>query len=145
MKLMLKLKIDDVVNAAPVHGFCGAWGVICASLFATPHLYDMAYYSSRTELCKGLFYGGGTQFGANFVFGFAKCEGLGLCQAVGHEEFVMVADVMRGLGKSDEVAGDQLGSLMNQLVVGVLSVGSWLAPDHRAGLVVVNGPAFPIC
>ena len=68
MKLMLKLKIDDVVNAAPVHGFCGAWGVICASLFASPHLYDMAYYSSRTELCKGLFYGGGTQFGANFFF-----------------------------------------------------------------------------
>ena len=35
-KLLLKLKIDDVVNAAPVHGFCGAWGVICSALFATP-------------------------------------------------------------------------------------------------------------
>ena len=28
----------------------------------------MAYYSSRTELCKGLFYGGGAGFGANLFF-----------------------------------------------------------------------------
>lgn len=28
-------QIDDVVDAVPVHGFCGAWGVIAASLFAT--------------------------------------------------------------------------------------------------------------
>jgi len=27
-KLMLKLKIDDVVDAAPVHLFCGSWGFL---------------------------------------------------------------------------------------------------------------------
>eukprot|EP00438_Fugacium_kawagutii_P026969 Skav224409 [mRNA] locus=scaffold657:102889:110153:+ [translate_table: standard] len=31
--LLQKLKIDDPVDAVPVHGFCGAWGVIAAGLF----------------------------------------------------------------------------------------------------------------
>ena len=34
-KLLIKLQIDDVVDAIPVHCFCGAWGVFAASLFAT--------------------------------------------------------------------------------------------------------------
>ena len=28
-----KFKIDDPVDAAPVHGFCGMWGVLAAALF----------------------------------------------------------------------------------------------------------------
>ncbi|CAJ1420821.1 unnamed protein product [Effrenium voratum] len=31
--LLQKLKIDDPVDAVPVHGFCGIWGVLAASLF----------------------------------------------------------------------------------------------------------------
>ena len=38
------LKIDDVVGAIPVHGFCGLWGTLAVGLFATD---------------GGLFYGGG--------------------------------------------------------------------------------------
>jgi len=38
------LKIDDVVGAVPVHGFCGLWGTLAVGLFATD---------------GGLFYGGG--------------------------------------------------------------------------------------
>lgn len=34
-KLMLKLKIDDPLDAAPVHGFCGYWGVVSVAFFAT--------------------------------------------------------------------------------------------------------------
>ena len=34
--LMLKmLKIDDVIDAAPVHYFCGIWGVLATGLFGT--------------------------------------------------------------------------------------------------------------
>ena len=67
-KGLLKMKIDDVVNAVPVHGACGAWGVIAAGLFASPHYYSMAYYSDRAKECAGLFYGGSKLIGANFVF-----------------------------------------------------------------------------
>ena len=68
-KLLLKMQIDDVVGSVPIHGFCGIWGVIAASLFATPHYYSHAYYSDRAEKCAGLFYGGkGNLFLANMQF-----------------------------------------------------------------------------
>ncbi|CAN0508238.1 unnamed protein product, partial [Discosporangium mesarthrocarpum] len=41
--LLVKLKIDDVVDASPVHLFNGMWGVIAAALFATPDNYGAAY------------------------------------------------------------------------------------------------------
>ena len=67
--LLIKLHIDDVVDASPVHLFCGAWGVIAAGLFATPTNYKLAYYDYGSETPCGLFYGcGGTQLGANIVF-----------------------------------------------------------------------------
>ena len=66
---LLKLNIDDVVGSIPIHGFCGLWGVIAASLFATPHYYGQAYYSDRSKKCAGLFYGGrGNLFLANLQF-----------------------------------------------------------------------------
>mmetsp|Transcript_12034 Transcript_12034/g.18777 ORF Transcript_12034/g.18777 Transcript_12034/m.18777 type:complete len:478 (-) Transcript_12034:89-1522(-) len=67
--LMLKLRIDDVVDAAPVHLFCGSWGFLAAGLFAAEDNYSVAFYSDRADKCCGAFYGcGGKQFGANFIF-----------------------------------------------------------------------------
>jgi Amt family ammonium transporter len=31
--LLVRLEIDDPVDAVPVHGFCGCWGVLAAALF----------------------------------------------------------------------------------------------------------------
>ena len=67
-KLLLKCKIDDVVGAVPVHGFCGIWGVIASGLFATPNYYGQAYYGSRQDKCAGLIYGGGDMLIANLMF-----------------------------------------------------------------------------
>merc|ERR1711968_54170 len=57
---MLFLKIDDVVDAVAVHGACGMWGVIAASLFAKGELSNeygpICQYGQET--CDGLFYGG---------------------------------------------------------------------------------------
>ncbi|KRW62693.1 ammonium transporter [Pseudomonas sp. TTU2014-080ASC] len=33
MRLLERFKIDDVVGAVPVHGFCGVWGTLAAGLF----------------------------------------------------------------------------------------------------------------
>jgi len=66
--LLVKLKIDDVVDASPVHMFCGAWGTLAAGIFAHPQNTAMAY---GTGSC-GLFYScdgnGGLQFAANLCF-----------------------------------------------------------------------------
>jgi Amt family ammonium transporter len=68
-KMLKALKIDDVVGAAPVHGFCGAYGVLMAAVFATPANYANAYYSARAEKCAGIFYGGdGSSLAAGFMF-----------------------------------------------------------------------------
>ena len=48
-------------------------------------------------------------------------------------------DVVVGLGRSNEVAGHEAGSLVNELVEGVLPVGAGLAPDNGPGGVVNLG------
>jgi len=47
--LLQKLKVDDVVDAFPVHGACGAWGVLALGLFGNP---------DEGMGGNGLFYGG---------------------------------------------------------------------------------------
>ena len=39
-RLLLSLKLDDVVSAVPVHAFAGAWGTLAAGLFYTGDLFD---------------------------------------------------------------------------------------------------------
>ena len=40
-KLLLKLKIDDVIGAIPVHAFGGVWGTIAAGLFYAEDLFSI--------------------------------------------------------------------------------------------------------
>lgn len=35
-----KMRLDDVVGAVSVHGFCGAWGTLAAGLFLTGNMFD---------------------------------------------------------------------------------------------------------
>lgn len=48
-ELLVKLEIDDPLDAAPVHFFCGLWGVLAAGLFATPKNL-MQTYGSRSQI-----------------------------------------------------------------------------------------------
>jgi ammonium transporter, Amt family len=60
-----KFKVDDPVGAVSVHGVCGAWGMIALGLFA-----DGSFGNGLNGIAggvKGLFYGGGSQFIAQFV------------------------------------------------------------------------------
>lgn len=42
-KLIIRLRIDDAVDAIPVHMFGGMWGVIAAGLFSKPELLARAF------------------------------------------------------------------------------------------------------
>jgi Amt family ammonium transporter len=55
-KLLLKLRIDDPLEACPMHGFCGAWGVLFVGLMAKKEYVMQAY---GRDNAYGLFYGGG--------------------------------------------------------------------------------------
>lgn len=54
--LFLKLQIDDPLSAAPMHGFCGIWGVIFPGLLANKNYVAEAYGRDGPY---GLFYPGG--------------------------------------------------------------------------------------
>ena len=72
--LLQKLKIDDPVDAAPVHGFCGIWGVLACGLFDWGKGFDHYHgwqgfgcmpVSETDSSCKtGI---GGSAIGAQFI------------------------------------------------------------------------------
>jgi len=41
--LLVRFRIDDAVDAIPVHMFNGIWGVLATGVFASPRLMEMAY------------------------------------------------------------------------------------------------------
>merc|ERR1712232_1113362 len=55
--LLVRLKVDDVVDAFPVHGACGLWGTLALGIFGNP---------DEGMGGNGLLYGG-DQFGTQFV------------------------------------------------------------------------------
>ncbi|KAL2555389.1 Ammonium transporter 1 member 2 [Forsythia ovata] len=57
-KLAEKLKYDDPLEAAQLHGGCGAWGVLFTGLFAK-QAYVNEVYPGRPDRPYGLFMGGG--------------------------------------------------------------------------------------
>lgn len=63
--LLVRFKIDDAVDAIPVHLFNGAWGVIAVGLVANPKYLKNAY---GTNDHAGLFYTGDPRLlGVNFL------------------------------------------------------------------------------
>lgn len=60
-KLLVCLKIDDAVDAIPVHFFNGMWGCIATGVFASPRMVQLSYGSDG----GGFLYGkGGSLLGA---------------------------------------------------------------------------------
>lgn len=55
-----RLRIDDPLCAAPMHGFCGAWGVLFAGLLAKQQYICESYGRDCTagNVPDGLFYRG---------------------------------------------------------------------------------------
>lgn len=57
------MKIDDVVDAIAVHGWCGIWGCVAAGLFSRRTEMQEVYGSSE----QGAFYGEGNVLAANIT------------------------------------------------------------------------------
>ena len=65
-KLLVRFRIDDVVDAVPVHMVGGAWGLIATGLFSPRYLLNQAYGRSVHE---GWFYAWGNGSGDFTVIG----------------------------------------------------------------------------
>jgi Amt family ammonium transporter len=67
-RLLLRLKIDDPLDASPVHLFCGIWGVIAAGLFANKEFTNSVYGTDYGENDYGFLMGANsTQLGVQVV------------------------------------------------------------------------------
>jgi Amt family ammonium transporter len=60
--LFLALKIDDPLDAAPLHGLTGAWGLLCVGIFCTDENVQYAAYPNVNDACAR-----GEQFGVQVV------------------------------------------------------------------------------
>jgi Amt family ammonium transporter len=129
-RLLLMLQIDDVINASPVHLFCGMWALVATGFFAKPALAGLDDHE------QGVFYGGGLLLGwqicglvsivtwcgfwASLIFGaFSYCDQLrvgSVVEKVGLDNYNKVsrgtdaADFGRG-PSSPQLAGMQSGEI----------------------------------
>jgi len=78
-------------------------------------------------------------FGFDFGEGFSEREGLGLREDVRHEDVVVTAERVEGFSEGDEVAGDEAGALVDELVEAVLAVGAGFAPVDRTRIGIHMG------
>jgi Amt family ammonium transporter len=103
---MLKCKIDDAVDAIPVHLFGGAWGVIAAGLFSNEGRMEAAAYSTENI---GWFYewgrGGGnfTLIGIQiisvlFVFGWTTVIFTPFCLLLKHVDWLRIDSLEEEVG-----------------------------------------------
>jgi ammonium transporter, Amt family len=82
-------KIDDVVSAIPVHGFCGAWGTIAVGLFIKSDLLEAAGISRLDQIgiqCLGVLVAFIWAFGLAFICLKTIDSVLGLRVSKEHEE-----------------------------------------------------------
>lgn len=70
-KLLLRMRVDDPLAAAPMHGCCGMWGVLFVGLLAKEEFIAETYGRPIGGLEHGLFYGGGGNLLACQVVGIA--------------------------------------------------------------------------
>ena len=83
--MLVRNGIDDVIFAAPVHLFCGAWGLIATGLFTDPTMWEAQYGNSQSERLCGAFYGcgnGARQLGLQVFFTFTIIVWVGGASAV---------------------------------------------------------------
>lgn len=107
-KLLLLLKIDDPLNAAPVHGFCGFYGVIFTGLFANNTFVKYATCTTASlgdcpSAPGGAFYGYGDIFAPNLCG--AIVIGLWAMTVPGILFFIMSKLNLLRVSEEDEMAG----------------------------------------
>ena len=73
-RLLSYAKIDDVIGAFPVHGFCGVIGTIAIGLFAKP--------DCSAPVPPGYFYGGDLSFAATQAYGCVVIAAFGFFSAI---------------------------------------------------------------
>jgi Amt family ammonium transporter len=101
---MLKMmRIDDPLDAAPVHFFCGMWGCISVGLFATKENIDASWGLIDEDAIGGFYGGDGSQLGVQIAGVLAIA--LWTCGMSGICFFGMKAAGILRVSQADELTG----------------------------------------
>jgi len=105
-KLLLKLRIDDPLEAFPVHGACGAWGCIAVGLFADQELLGsyMGADSKADQKIYGALLGGGGKLLGNQILGIVVIT-LWVGTTIGGLFFALKTAGMLRASAEEEAAG----------------------------------------
>ena len=82
------------------------------------------------------------QFLFNILSAFNNRQGLRLCKEVAHQYTVAVTDGIVRVNGTDEIARNNIGSLMDELIKCVLPIGPSFAKHNRSRLVGYRTPPF---
>jgi Amt family ammonium transporter len=99
-KLLFKVKVDDPLQACPMHGFCGAWGVLYVGFMANPTYVQQAY----GDVDYGVFYGGAGRLFACQIIGIL-CIFAWVTVMMGPFFFVLNKLGMLRVSPAEELAG----------------------------------------
>ena len=102
-KLAEKMKFDDPLEAAQLHGGCGAWGIIFTALFAKKE-YVNQIYPGKVGRPHGLFMGGGGRLLAAHVIQILVIIGW-VSATMGTLFFVLHKLKLLRISPEDEMAG----------------------------------------
>ncbi|XP_061358910.1 ammonium transporter 1 member 1 [Gastrolobium bilobum] len=105
-KLAEKVKFDDPLEAAQLHGGCGAWGVIFTGLFAKEEFVNQVY-PGKPGRPYGLFMGGGGKLLAAHVIQILVITGW-VSATMGPLFFVLNKLKLLRISTEDELAGMDL-------------------------------------
>ena len=98
--LLLKLKIDDPLEAAPMHGFCGALGVLWTGFMAKRQYVQDVFGIDEA----GVFYGGGGKLLAAQLIGIITIAAWTMTMLGGFFGLLKKFDLLR-VSEDDELTG----------------------------------------
>lgn len=82
-RLLLKLGLDDVVGAIPVHGFAGAWGTFAAGIFMAGDMFNWSQGALQLIGITAAFF---WAFPLSLILFFALQKTIGLRASTQHEQ-----------------------------------------------------------
>jgi Amt family ammonium transporter len=143
--LMLRLRVDDVVDACAAHLFSGIWGLVATGLFTSKEGFSQSISSDSVlvDRCCGLFYGcSGHLLGANLIYlaallAWVGVTGVLLFQTIKYTVGLRVSSEMEDSGMDKTRHGDTHASMRHAIARTLNAMGS-----HGVSTAVSRRPSM---
>ncbi|CAN0148570.1 unnamed protein product [Discosporangium mesarthrocarpum] len=125
-RMTMRWNVDDVVNASPIHLWCGVWGVLAAGLFSTSREVTRAYAGALGKEGTPEFCGTAKQLWANVAYVVILIVGVTVWNYV-------ISLILLNCGRPDWIARDNNQAYEEELThrVNILWTRSTITKDSK--------------